>query len=413
MSYRRAAALVKGSFLATWSRKEYRALLLVMLLAGVSVSSYVPLVTLFLVEALGVGYASAGLFTLTFLAAAPVGLYVGRLSDCVSSRVPLIAGTALWLALGRLAMGLAPNFATALAVGVVFGAFVGVLNAQVFAVLKDVFEREGEEREATVASTVRTGYSLGWALGPVLGSLLAGWLGYHVALAATAVFLLTAMLPLRGLDDVGRARSDRQEAEGGLPGIGEAGARRFGSVALWVFGLACLLALTGETVRLAYLPILAVDRLGIGLGLFGALVAVAPVAELVAMPSAGMLADRWGLGRVFLGGLAVGALGFWAFATSEGAWGLLAGQLLNACFIAVVFGLGVTYAQRLSPGEAGFAASVFFGAQSVSALTGGLAGSGGVRLVGLPGMFFLPASLCAVACLLFAWNDRRRSGENE
>jgi len=81
----------------------------------------------------------------------------------------------------------------------------------------------------------------------------------------------------------------------------------------------------------------------VALWLFGILVSVAPLAELVAMPAAGVLADRWGLKRVFAAGVFVGALGFWTFASSSGAFGLLAGQLLNACFIAVVLGLGATY----------------------------------------------------------------------
>ncbi|CAA9467738.1 MAG: hypothetical protein AVDCRST_MAG58-3691 [uncultured Rubrobacteraceae bacterium] len=160
-----------------WRHQEYRSLLLIMVLSGLSVSSYVPLVTLFLVRTLGVGDTSVGLFTLTFLASPLVGILAGRLSDRLPSRVPLIAAAAVWVALGRVAMGLAPNFWAAVAVGIAFGAFVGVMNAQVFAVLKDVFERERERSEATVASVVRTGYSLGWAAGPVSGGLLAGRVG--------------------------------------------------------------------------------------------------------------------------------------------------------------------------------------------------------------------------------------------
>jgi MFS transporter, SET family, sugar efflux transporter len=87
---------------------------------------------------------------------------------------------------------------------------------------------------------------------------------------------------------------------------------------------------------------------------------------------------------------------------------LYLGQVLHAGMIAVVFGLGVTYAQRLSPGSAGLAGSVFFSAQSLSALTGSLLGSGGVWLIGLPGMFFIPAAVLAAACALFVWNDRWR-----
>lgn len=160
-----------------WQHPEYRALLLIKLLSGIAVSSYVPLISLFLVQTLGVDYAAVGLFTLTFLAAPIVGILVGRLSDRLPSRVPLILVIGVWAAVGRVVMSMAPDFGIALLVGVVFGAFSGVVNAQAFALLRDVVDRDGEEREATIASVVRTGYSLGWAIGPLLGAATAAGFG--------------------------------------------------------------------------------------------------------------------------------------------------------------------------------------------------------------------------------------------
>jgi MFS transporter, SET family, sugar efflux transporter len=390
-------------FVRVWSEKNYRGLSVLMLVAGVSVSSAIPLVTLFLTDVLGVGESAAGLFFLTSLGAPLINLYTGALSDRMESRVPLVRGIAIWLALGWALMGLSPNPALAFAVGVAFITFIGALNAQIFAVLRDVVERNGERREASVMSTVRTGYSFGWTLGPVLGSLVAGWAGYRVAFALTATLFLSALIPLAGLR-VRRARQGREDRRG----TGLARPREMPGVRLGVFGLVCLLVLSGETVRLAYLPIFATDRLGMGLGQFGTLMALAPLTELAAMPLAGMLADRVGLSRVLVAGFALGACGYLLFGGGGSAWSLYLGQVLHACMIAVVFGLGVTYAQRLSPGSAGLAGSVFFSAQSLSALTGSLLGSGGVWLVGLPGMFFMPAAVLAVACALFVWNDRAR-----
>lgn len=384
-----------------WSKGDYRTLLVLMLVAGVSISSAIPLVTLFLTEGLGVGESVAGLFFLTSLGAPLINLYAGRLSDRMESRLPLVRGITVWLALGWALMALAPHPAAVFAVGVFFVGFVGALNALIFAVLRDAVERNGERREATVMSVVRTGYSFGWMLGPVIGSLVAGWAGYRAAFAVTAALFLPALVPLARLR-VRRAPpnpTDRPVAE-------PTGTRAMPGARLAVFGLVCLLVLSGETVRLAYLPILATERLGMGLGEFGGLMAVAPLTELAAMPLAGVMADRFGLGRVLVVGLAVGAGGYLLFGTSSGAWPLYPAQALHACMIAVVFGLGVTYAQRLSPGSAGLAGSVFFSAQALSALTGSLMGSGGVWLVGLPGMFFVPAAALAAACALFVWNDR-------
>ena len=388
------------AFTRVWSYPEYRSLLLLMVLSGISISAFVPLVSLFLVQTLDVDDVALGLFTLTFLASPVVGVAVGRFSDRLRSRLPLIVAVVVWTAGGRVAMAAAPTFGIAIAVALVFGAFAGVSQAQAFALLKDVIEREQERSEATVASTVRTGYSLGWAAGPLLGGALAAALGYRAALAATAVLVLITLVPLRGLRGVRSHPTLDDRSERGPDGRPAPKRTVRGGMLLWLFAAACLLALTGEAIRLTYLPVLAVDRLAVPLALFGVLVAVAPLAEVVVMPLAGATADRWGLRIVILVGFALGAVGFLVFAYSAGALGLLVGQLLNACFIAVVLGLGVTYAQRLQPAGAGFAASVFFAAQSLSAATGGVIGSGAVAILGLPRMFLVPAILCLGACCL-------------
>ena len=376
----------RRSFARVWSHRGYRGVLLSLVLSGVSVSSYVPLLSLYLVQTLGVSEGTVGLFALTSLASPLVGILAGRLSDRLSGRLRLLVVVTIWLAVGRVAMGTAPTFGVAVVVGIAFGAFGAISAAQVFALLRELLEREREPRQATVTSTVRTGYSLGWAIGPVIGSLLAAGLGYRTALVASGLFVLLPLVPLLTLRSVGRSPHGdgathevvRPPARTPAPPTGRADPSTpasWGSRSLWLFALVCLLALTGESLRITYLPILAVDRLGISLWLFGTVVSVAPVVELVAMPAAGALADRFGPKPVIVCGLLVGAGGFAAFATSSGVVGLLVGQLGNACFIAVVLGLGVSYAQQLHPNGAGFASSVFFAAQSLTIATGGLLGA--------------------------------------
>ncbi len=385
-----------------WSSRNYRPLLLTNVLAGVSVSSYIPLIPLFLVQTLGADAASVGLFMLTFAAASFVGIAIGRLSDTRMSRVPLIMVVGVWVGFGRVAMSLAPGFGVAAVISVVFGTFSGVVNAQAFAVLRDVINRDREPREASVTSVVRTGYSFGWVIGPVIGAAAAAQLGYRAAIAASALIALAALVPLFSLRRL--LRSPGREIDARVPGVDGVGpvteGRSWGKRGLWMFAGASLLGLTAEAIRLTYLPILAVDRLGVPLGALGLLLALAPAVELAAMPAAGTLADRWGLKPMLAVGFGFGISGFVAFATSTSVAGLVAGQVLNACFIAIILGLGPTYAQQQHPSGAGFATSVFFGAQALSVTTAGLAGAGSADLIGLPGMFLVPAALCGAAGLL-------------
>ena len=390
-----------------WSSRDYRALLLTNVLAGVSVSSYIPLIPLFLIQTLGADAAGVGLFMLTFAAAPIIGIAAGRLSDTRTSRVPLIVAVGVWVALGRAAMSLAPGFGIAVVISIAFGTFSGVVNAQAFAVLRDVLNRDREPWEASVTSVVRTGYSFGWVIGPALGGAAAAELGYRAAIAASALVAVAALIPLFSLRRLRRSPGREIDARSQADRVGHAiNGRSWGRRGLWMFAAASLLGLTAEAVRLTYLPILAVDRLGISLGVLGLLLAFAPVIELAAMPAAGALADRWGLKPMLAVGFVIGVAGFVAFATSTSVGGLIAGQALNACFIAIILGLGMTYAQQHHPSGAGFATSVFFGAQALSVTTAGLIGASSAALIGLPDMFFVPAALCAAAGLLVVITPR-------
>jgi SET family sugar efflux transporter-like MFS transporter len=389
---------LKRFFSNDLAKKDYKLLLIIMLLIGTSVSFGLPFITLFLTQSLGASDATAGLFFLTSVAGPPINLFVGRLSDRSSRRAPFIWASALWLAVGWSIMSLAPGKLAVFAVGVIFLSFIGVLNAQIFAVLSDVVEREQETKASTVTSAIRTAYSFGWALGPVLGSFVAAWLGYRAVFLLAAGLILCALIPI--------SRLNFRRATQVYPDDKKAGGEQGAALGLLLFGVVCALVLTGETVRQAYLPILAVERLNISLSQFGVIMSVAPLTELFLMPLAGILADRFGLTRILLSGFVIGGLGFLVFATTNGAGQLYVGQIINAYFISVIFGLGVTYAQALSPRSAGLASSVFFSAQSLSLLLGSVIGSIGVQILGLPHLFALPATACGLACLLFLYINR-------
>ncbi len=149
-----------------------------------------PLLTVYLVENLGYRPSVASLFFLTSLVGPLVSVATGRLSDQLASRYPLIGFTALWLALGWLLIAFAQSFWLVILVGVLFFGFIGTLNAQIFAQLRDYLTAGSFERQNQIVASVRTAYAAGWIIGPVLGS----WVGLAVGLRE--LFVLTALLYL-------------------------------------------------------------------------------------------------------------------------------------------------------------------------------------------------------------------------
>lgn len=392
---------IRYSLSLVWSKKEYRALMLIMFLAGMAVSSAAPLTTLFLTKELGAKASVAGLFYLTSIGGLLINLYTGHISDRMSSRMPLIKGSAIWLSIGWGLISLSQNSVMVFVIGVIFFSLMGTLNAQTFGVVRDIINHEKESREATVTSIIRTAYSFGWTLGPVIGSFIAGIAGYRIAFLVAVALFLAILVPLRKIKMPAKKeqafKKERKPFELKT------------TLKLTYFGIICTLVLSGEAIRIAYLPLLAVDHLHMSMFQFGVLMSIAPLTEIFVMPLSGVLADKFGIHKVLFSGFLIGGLGFFLFANSVHLWQLLLGQIMNACFISIIFGLAVTYAQQLSPNNIGLASSIFFSAQSASFILGSLIGSYGVHLVGLPLTFFIPTVLCVVSCTLFAINDRTKA----
>lgn len=369
---------------------EYKWFALSTLTVGVAVSSSMPLVTLYLVRDFGLPNTTVGFFFLTMLTGPVVGLAIGRASDRISSRLPLLIASAVWSSLGWFTLAIATQFWVVLAVGLVFFSTLASVNAQIFAALGETMEGNEEEHQSAVNSSVRAAYSMGYMLGPVLGTWIAQAVGLRFSFATTGCLYMVCLLPLLGISFGSR----NHEAEHHTPAAG-----RFGreNVYLLIFGVTITLLSSGDAIKLAYLPLYVLNTLHQNMVLFGSLLTVQAIVEVVVMPIAGLLADRWGVRTVLSVGLMLGISDYALLANSQTIWQLYVAQLLHACLLAAVLGVGLTLAQQLSPLRLGLANSVFFGAQILSSPVGGAIGSFGVSWLGNPAVFYLPASFCLLA----------------
>ncbi len=373
-----------------WRDQTYRTFLLLMVLMSLAASSGLPLIALFLVRDMGVGLSTASLFFIGTAAPGLVlGIMLGRRSDRWRSRLPFIVFATIWLGVGWFMLALSPFAWLTLSVGALFLSFGGVLMGQLYAALHDVMTAQGETQPGLINTTIRTGFSFGFVLGPVGGSILATTAGLRAAfvVAGCLYFLCLALLRDLSLPSIVHTTAPpKAEQRADRPVL--------------VFAVLCALALSGQTVRNTYLSIYVTTRLGGSLADFGFLIAVCPLVELAAMPLAGVLAERIDLGRLIAGGLVVGTIEYLCVALSNALWQLYVTQAMDACVVAVLLGLGMTYAQRLSPTRPGAASSLFFSASNLSNIVGGVVGSAAVPLLGVPHVFFLPALLCGLAWMM-------------
>jgi SET family sugar efflux transporter-like MFS transporter len=274
--------------------------------------------------------------------------------------------------------------------------FAGATSSLIFAAVRDQLTRVPTGADNRIMSTVRLGFSLGFMMGPLVGSVLGGLIGLRLTLVAAGVCAVAQAVPLIG-QTVARVVPDpvvpSDEPAGQEP------SRHRGLLPLVAFLSLGVLAMSGDTIRFAYLPIYMELQLGTPDWLRGVVISSQSVAMVVFIPIMGVLADRFGAHRLVVVNVLLGVAANVGFAVAHSELVLIGATVLHAAMWATLGGIGITVAQDLYPSGIGLASSLYFSAIRFAAAIGGVTGALGVGWFGVPGVFLVPAVLCAVAAV--------------
>jgi len=348
----------------------------------------------------------AGLFFLTNLSAPVLGFAVGRWSDRLGDRLSLFRVGAVVGLVGWVVLAVTTEVWMAFLVNLTVLGFAGATSSLLFAAVRDQLTHDSTGADNRVMSTVRLGFSLGFMAGPLVGSVLGGLAGLRLTLVAAGVCTLLQVVPMIG-QRVPRAEPDPVVA----PGAGGRGAARPSLLPLVTFLGLGVLAMCGDTIRFAYLPLYMELQLGTPDWLRGVVISAQSVGMLVFIPIMGVLADRFGAHRLVVVNVLLGVGANLGFVIADREWMLIVATVLNAAMWATLGGIGITVAQDLYPSGIGLASSLYFSAIRFAGAIGGIAGGLGVGWFGVPGVFLVPAALCVVAAvgLLFQARIRHRT----
>ena len=283
--------------------------------AGLGISVAMPQLSLFLVEDLHASLPVAGLFFLTNLAAPVLGFAVGRWSDRLPDRLFLFRIGAVVGLLGWVLLAFATEVWMAFLINLTVLGFAGATSSLIFAAVRDQLTHVPTGADNRVMSTVRLGFSAGFMTGPILGSVLGGVAGLRVTLITAGVCTVLQLVPMIG-QRVTRAEPPRPPS-GSVGGAGSPASPSLLPL-LSFLGLS-VLAMCGDTIRFAYLPIYMELQLGTPDWLRGVVISAQSVGMLIFIPVMGVLADRFGAQRLVVGNVLLGVvanLGF-AFAPNE------------------------------------------------------------------------------------------------
>ena len=391
----------------------YRGATVALFLSGLGTSAAAPQITLFLVNDLHVSLTTAGLFYLTNITAPLAGYLIGARSDRSGKRLGLFRWCALAGFFGWVAMAMAGQAWMPFVISAVVLAFSGAAGSQLFAAVHDDLQATASPVADGVVSVVRMALTAGWVVGPVLGSILASTAGPRVMLAVSGACALAQIIPM-GFARTGPARGEAHTAAAAAASAA-AQAERVPRrpklremLPLLAFTSLYVLVYAGEPIKYGYLPIYMHEDLRLPTAVSGAVIGIQPLIELILMPVAVVVARRIGMMRLMVLGAAFGVGANLCFALTGDAAGMFAGQILMGGVWGVFAGLGIIVANRLLPQAVATASAVFMSSTAIASALGGLTGSLGVGVLGLPHVFFAPALYGLIATSGIAVMSRSR-----
>jgi len=356
---------------------------------GLSTAVVGPFVSLFLSTAVHAGPVRVAAFLIAGPVAAVVSsTVIGRLSDRRPIRRQLLLGAALAGCAGSVVSAFVREYWVLLALTVTVTAISGALFPQSFAYAREVLQRRASTRAAMSISTLRMLFSIAWVAGPPVAAFLVQLGGFRVLyLTAAAMYAVAALIVYCWLTESTTVAAPKPS------GPAHARGRVLRVIAaLTVLQAAGFLGVQAMPLFFGHVLHAKVSVAGLVLGLCAAL-------EIPLMLAFGALSTRFPLRRLIIVGAGIATVYYVLVTVSSTGWQVGALQLLNACFIAAVQGLGISYVQELLPGEPGRAATLAGNAFPVAAILAGpllgLAQHFGYRYAYLSG-----ALLCALGLTL-------------
>lgn len=208
-----------------------------------------------------------------------------------------------------------------------------------------------------------------YTVNAVIGILISQWLGYGfevMYLASALAYLLCAFVVWRWLPSLPLPVMDSE--------VERVSSWRDPSVrALFI---ASTLMWTCNSMYLINMPLYITRELGLEEKLAGVLMGTAAALEIPFMLLAGHYTQRFGKRPMMLLAVLAGVCFYVGLVTLSSQHALIALQLLNAIFIGIVAGIGMSYFQDLMPGRAGVATTLFANSiRTGSIMAGAIAGT--------------------------------------
>ncbi len=353
---------------------------------GLGFAFMFPLMSLYLMEELGASPIQMGVFlAIEVLAGVAVSTIIGKYSDKGWSRKRIIVVSQISFAAAMFVFIFTRDYYVALAAAVFLLSIGAATLPQMFTLGRfysdNVLEKDGD----LFMSLLRAAIAVAWVVGPPLAFIIKDHYGFSLAFTFAIVAALIMVGIVLFLPEY-RAKPITQTQH-------QTHTQWFFNPAIVFYLLACLFMFSASSMYGITIPLYVTKELLLSSQWAGYLMGTAAFLEIPFMVLAGIYGIKLGYKRLMYVGLFAGLAFFLGFLLSSNIAVLMALQLFNGIFVAIISTLGMILIQDMMKHEMGTATTLFNSAQMLAALVGSL-------LVGVTAQFISYYAVFMVAIVL-------------
>ncbi|MFC5449853.1 sugar efflux transporter [Paenibacillus aestuarii] len=370
-----------------------------MLLLGTGVSITMPYLSLYFTEDIGMSAGAFGVFmTVSSLSGVVVNSLIARRSDRGLDRKWIIMFAIISSALGYASYLVFHNYFILLIVVSLFSGLGAPIMPQIFAYAQESANASHSDDKTFAMSTLRSLFSLGFLIGPLAGTLFLSWMGYKgLFLGTTSIYLIIASLVFLFLK-----KHAVEKSTGKRKSIATASLK---NRQIWLPFIAFIFLFAVIAINSLNTPLFIMNELHGTHTDVGLVVSVCAGLEIPIMLVLGALGRKISNHTLMMTACVIAIIYYIMISVSTQSWQLIAAQLLQASFIAMVLGNGLSYFMNLLPNSPGLSTTIYSNGSIIGRLVGNLGGGVIAQFAGFRHVYWVCLAL-VIFSLFILWRTR-------
>ncbi|MFB7142329.1 sugar efflux transporter [Gottfriedia sp. NPDC056225] len=380
--------------------KGYSLFVICLLFVGIGLSITTPYLSLYCTKYLGMSTGAFGIFMAVIsLSGVLVNSIIAERSDRGLDRKWIILFAMISSAIGYASYLIFHNYFILLVFVGVFNGLGAASMPQIFASAQESANASQSKDRTLALSTLRSLVSLGFLIGPLIGTLILSAKGYDgLFLGTSSIYVMIAFLVFFFLEK-------RKQSENNVKKKNKTVVSRAKRKQLRLPFIAFILLFAVSSINWINTPLFIVNELHGTNRDVGFVVSLCAGLEIPIMLLLGVLSKKISNHMLMIYGCFIGLAYYIILSVSTHTWELIIAQLLQATYIAIVMGNGISYFNDLLPNSPGFSASIYANCSTIGSLVGNLGGGMFAQLAGFRNVYFL--CLFFVVCSLFIlWRSK-------